>query len=171
MRRLLPETAANTLDDRTIDKSCRAMLENLEGVLRRSFSDIVPHPTVPHADMLARSLARRKPFDSAGHKWYQDTLIWEIALGKLRSGTQHLAFVTGNTKDFLDDCRKRHPHLVDDIESLQLSLDVMSIYETVDAFIVSESRPALRILLTAVGPSGHSHPSYSWCLCRDYSSY
>lgn len=37
--------------------------------------EILPIPTVPHAELLARDLANRLPFDMAG-KGYRDALIW-----------------------------------------------------------------------------------------------
>lgn len=43
--------------------------------------EILPVPTVPHADVLARDLSSRLPFDSSG-KGYRDALIWHSLLDR-----------------------------------------------------------------------------------------
>jgi hypothetical protein len=45
-----------------------------------SVGTILPIPTVLHAEVVARALARRKPFDAKGRSGYRDTLIWETIL-------------------------------------------------------------------------------------------
>ena len=52
------------------------MVRSLRHEARPGWS-ILPYPTVEHREVVARALARRRPFDKRGHDGYRDTLIWE----------------------------------------------------------------------------------------------
>lgn len=60
---------------------------------------ILPYPSVPHKRIVARDLARRKPFKENG-SGYRDLLIWETVRLQMLWGTERVVFVTNNPIDF-----------------------------------------------------------------------
>jgi hypothetical protein len=97
---------------------------------------ILPYPDVPHRDVAARALARRRPFDSLGHDGYRDALIWESVLALARKRPrERLALVSRNRKDFADGEGGLHPDLQQDVAALAggatlvLVRDVASVVE------------------------------------------
>ena len=59
------------------ERRLRELLETAEA--------LVPAiPEVPHESVVARALARRRPFDNEGKDGYRDTLLWETVLCLIR---------------------------------------------------------------------------------------
>lgn len=82
----------------------------------------LPLPDVSHSEVLARDLARRKPFAVSG-KGYRDTLVWESLKELLQGMTQNdlVYFVTDNTADYYDD-GALHPDLQAEISGWPVEL-------------------------------------------------
>lgn len=82
-----------------IGQSVESMSKNLFSQIRANEIQIIPYPTISHAEIVARDLERRKPFkrDSSG---YRDTLIWQNIKDLYGLGTSELVFVSNNPKDF-----------------------------------------------------------------------
>lgn len=84
---------------------------------------IEPVPDVQVADILARDLARRRPFMEVAHKQnpasvgFRDTLIWETVLAILdpSRGHEKVLLVTAD-KGFLGDDSTIHPDLLSDLD-------------------------------------------------------
>jgi predicted nucleic acid-binding protein len=57
-------------------------------------------PTISHADLAARAVARHKPFKKNG-AGYQDTLVWELVRERAREG--EVALISNNSTDFGGD--------------------------------------------------------------------
>lgn len=81
--------------------------------LRRWGFSILPYPSTPHSEVLARDFARKKPFDGKG-KGYRDALIWESILELARSNSEEIVLVSKNAGDFGKD-GALHPDLVADV--------------------------------------------------------
>jgi predicted nucleic acid-binding protein len=61
--------------------------------------EIVDYPQTPHKEIVARDLARKKPFKKNG-AGYRDCLIWENVKKICLWGEYQVAFITNNPKDF-----------------------------------------------------------------------
>ncbi len=80
---------------------------------------ILPYPDVPHREVAARALARRRPFDGLGHDGYRDALIWESVLALARTLPRaQIVLVSRNDKDFADVTGTLHADLRQDVAAL-----------------------------------------------------
>ncbi|WP_437302824.1 PIN domain-containing protein [Sorangium sp. So ce388] len=63
---------------------------------------IIEIPSASHKSVLARAIAKRRPFDDNG-RGYQDTLMWMSVVGAIKSmRLPSVVLVTNNHKDFFD---------------------------------------------------------------------
>lgn len=71
--------------------------------LATRYVSVLPLPEVPHADLVARDIAARPPFNRSG-KGYRDALIWHSLLEWIGDGAdvEDVLFVTANTVDFAE---------------------------------------------------------------------
>jgi hypothetical protein len=103
--------------------------------------ELLPYPDVSHRQVVARALARRRPFDEDGHDGYRDALIWETVLALARTlPHSRITLVSRNRKDFADDHGDAlHPHLRADVgrasgtASIELVRDVARLVERLPA--------------------------------------
>jgi hypothetical protein len=95
---------------------------------------VLPYPAVPHRQVVARALARRRPFDPRGRGGYRDTLIWESVLELARQGgVAHVVLVTRNHKDFAaGDGSGWHADLRADLVGLSARVDLAGELEAFD---------------------------------------
>lgn len=94
----------------TFEKKFRARLVQL-GIA------VLPVPSVPHADLVARDLGEKKPFAASG-KGYRDALIWLSFLGVIDDNTTKAILVTNNTSDFGSQNKSElHPDLIAEIKT------------------------------------------------------
>ncbi|MEV5552418.1 PIN domain-containing protein [Nonomuraea wenchangensis] len=151
------------LETRAVD----AYDQQLRQSLANAGARILPIPQIPHVELVARSLAERKPFrpkphdggKTSGTDGYRDALIWFSVVEAATSLTNDdaLCVVTANHKDFCgQDHRTLDQALLDDLtatpmvkryETLKAMLEVLSELEvTPDAPTGMElwRRPALR---------------------------
>jgi predicted nucleic acid-binding protein len=103
----------NLLPEIDVDHLTDEFRQHFETELTRHGVEIVEHDTVEHAEIVARDLAQRKPFDESG-RGYRDTLIWHVVKNVAE---ESVIFVTGNTKDFADpdDESRLHPDLAEEV--------------------------------------------------------
>ena len=81
--------------------------------------EVLPYPDVPHREVAARALARRRPFDALGHDGYRDALVWESVLALARRLSRaRLVLVSRNRKDFADAEGGLHADLRRDVAEL-----------------------------------------------------
>lgn len=77
---------------------------NLRAALAEHVEDIVivEYSGVPHEKVVARALARKKPFDDEGDTGYRDCLIWFSLLEHVASDDKpdDVVFISSNRKDF-----------------------------------------------------------------------
>lgn len=101
-----------------VDEQYDGWRKYIEDRLRAARVEILPHPEVPHADVVARDIARRRPFNAKG-QGYRDTLIWESILQLARASRERIVFITSNATDFVDD-DVIHADLRDDLRRHEL---------------------------------------------------
>jgi predicted nucleic acid-binding protein len=123
-----------------------AYAERLRERLEKARVQIPDLPDLPHDRVVDRALARRRPFDSEGHKGYRDTLIWHNALDLLGEG-EELLFVTRDG-DFLakDDKGKLHEHLLDDLAEHEIDASLIRICDSLETAVEVTLEPAQEIL-------------------------
>ncbi|MBB4846015.1 hypothetical protein HNP55_004569 [Paucibacter oligotrophus] len=119
---------------------------------------VIEYDHIPHAKLVERALARRKPFDADGQDGYRDALIWLSMLDSVaavcREG-EEVAFISDNWSDFYDrppgkDSRAKeggeevrqprafasfHGNLKDDLRNLK---QVVTPFVSVSAFVDSK---------------------------------
>lgn len=123
---------------------------NLRAALAEYVEDIVvvEYSDVPHEKVVARALARKKPFDDEGDTGYRDCLIWFSLLKHLAADDQadEVAFISSNRKDFYNTKGGKakgaetqggaevlfHEHLAQD---LVIAGQTMTPYESVSSFV------------------------------------
>jgi predicted nucleic acid-binding protein len=84
----------------------------LRKVLKDAGARLVDLPSVGHEEVVARVLARRKPF-KADDSGYRDALIWETVLEEATDGP--ITLCSGNTRDFGSTTESGEYELADDL--------------------------------------------------------
>lgn len=103
-------------------KGLTGRVDSYEAHLRLSLSaarmEILPPPAVPHIDVVARSVARRRPCDVNGNG-YRDTLHWLTLLQlTTENSSEHVVLVTTDS-DFMDESKTAlHPDLLQEIDAI-----------------------------------------------------
>lgn len=109
-----------------LHKAASSYRERITEKLTTAGAWVLPIPEVPHAEVVERDLARRKPFANDG-KGYRDFLIWAGILDYLENQGEAttVRLATHNFKDFAADDDTLHPDLVEDIDALDLDHQVV----------------------------------------------
>lgn len=123
-----------------------AYAEQLRERLKQARVETPALPDVPQDQVVDRALARRRPFDSEGHKGYRDTLIWLNVLD-LVNEDEELLFVTDDG-DFLakDDKGKLHQHLLDDLAERGINATSIRVCDSLEAAVEITLEPAREVL-------------------------
>lgn len=125
-----------------VGEAINAQADVFEKTLRTRLDDIgaeiVPVPTIDHAVLIGRAIARRRPCDHKGDG-YRDTLNWFTVLALLADTEAEVVWVSNNHLDFgtgdsasaeatesvaaVDDAANAssgplHKHLVDDVAAI-----------------------------------------------------
>lgn len=116
---------------------------SFEGQLRLRLDDasheILPLPDVDVSTLAARAVGRVAPFVDSG-KGLQDYLIWLTVL-EAAQGTEPVALVTENTKDFGDGTL--HAALVVDLKAAGVDQDQVELFNSLEAFNARYIEPRL----------------------------
>ncbi|MHB8279718.1 MAG: PIN domain-containing protein [Candidatus Humimicrobiaceae bacterium] len=101
------------------------------------------YPNITHEDIIARDLARRRPFQESG-KGYRDTLFWETILRKIVNSDTKTYLISENYKDFgYRDKSTLHDDLKEDLLKIGLSSDSVILYKNLSDFINEQVKPLL----------------------------
>lgn len=76
-----------------------AYREDLEQMIREASGQIVPLPMTPHAQLITKAVARRRPFDAKGDG-YRDALVWETVKGLLDAHPDPVVLVSNDHAAF-----------------------------------------------------------------------
>lgn len=96
------------------------------------------YPDISHKDVVARALARKKPFKADGKDGYRDFLLWCTVLDLLKKYTmEEIHFISENTADFADsgDRFKLHEQLTNDIRDMGISDDRLVFWPCLKDFV------------------------------------
>lgn len=108
------------------------------------------YENIPHADLIARDLARKRPFQDSG-KGYRDSLLWETVLREVANNDVDTVLVTNNKNDFCSgDDYLLHPNLVEDLDARGISSERVRVYKDLDSFIEKEIKPQLNLAAQAL---------------------
>lgn len=133
------------LTDTIIEGLVEEYRQKLPSRLEQAGATIMPYPSTPHVELVARALDRRKPF-SQSDAGYRDALIWENVIGLASSRGQDVAFISANKKDFWDDEGNLHPHLVADMEARGLQADRVTLFGSLEEFVDKHIKPTMEAL-------------------------
>ena len=128
LRRLLPAVLEQPLRDIDPEKESETYRDWLLSALDKLGVEILPYPEIPHQKVLRRDLQRKRPFKRNG-SGYRDYLIWETVRKLTFAGTERVAFVTGNTRDFGDG-----PLVAEDLRGEILNPDRLELIPGLRAF-------------------------------------
>ena len=107
---------------------------HIKAVLRRFGGMVLPSPSLKLAQLVQRSIARKKPF-SQGDRGFRDTIIWLSTLD-LAGPESRVSFVTSNTRDFFDSASSEpHPEIVAEAEDKLNGEWRMLFHRSLDEFI------------------------------------
>jgi len=131
----------------------------IESMIQR-YGKILPYPRTDHKKVVARDLARRKPFKKDG-SGYRDLLIWESIKSLLMWGTERLVFITNNTRDFGEG-----PLVDPDFHSDFLNPSRLSLYKNLkdfnDKVIIPRLDVAKDLNSAAFGPGSSNVDIVGW---------
>lgn len=144
--RQLLATRAPKLPQLNLSQECEAYRTHILSVIKEKFRGIVlPYPDLPHAELVKRDLARRKPFNPAG-KGYRDALIWTTILAYLPSTSEKACLISNNTKDLWSaDGKYLHEDLSEELRSTKFRQE-LSVFSGIDDFNKAVVNPTLKRL-------------------------
>ncbi|MBR9800853.1 DUF4935 domain-containing protein [bacterium] len=110
--------------------------------------EIVDYNGIDVSSIVARALARRKPFDSNGQKGFRDAVLWESVLSLLcreNENSTDIALISHNSSDFGSD-EVLASDLMHDCEAAGKSSDCVRLFHGLASFITKEVKPHLEKL-------------------------
>lgn len=124
----------------TYEKNLREMLRDFE-------VDVVPMPQVAHSAVVARALARTRPFDSGGKDGYRDTLVWHSLVSAISGDGTPVVFLTTDQKAFGDpeDSKSLHPDLRSELSDLGIEGDSVVLVDSLEDALKLVVTPAEEI--------------------------
>lgn len=128
----------NPVNEKKIEKLTTDYDRYLRERLMTLKIEILPIPEIPHATIIVRDLARKKPFKTNG-AGYRDMLIWEnVRLCCDMSAESELpdvVFISQNSKDFCnpDDCL--HDDFIEDLKQSGIAPDRIRMARSVEIVV------------------------------------
>jgi hypothetical protein len=121
-------------------------------------AQLLPLPTVSHADVLKRALAAKKPFVDSG-RGYRDALIWHNIVELLRASSDQIVFVSQNSDDWCGGRKDAfHPDLVAELGDEGLQSERLMIVPSLFDFNRKYTVSSLSVELTE--PPDERPPDY-----------
>lgn len=143
LERITRKDAGTLLPRFDIDGEVEEYNAYLTTRLEKDFrATVLGYPSVAHADLVRRDLARRRPFRETG-KGYRDCLIWHTVLAVCADSKPPVGFVTANASDFALDGRL-HPELVADLAPLGLRCEDIVLFTSLDDLLKRHVEPQLQ---------------------------
>lgn len=135
--RWLGENLLSPLTDDKVQEAIATYQQNLVVALRRVEAEIRPYPETSHEVLVAKSLARKKPFTEGGQRGYRDALIWASILDILvETSSEEVTFITKNSKDFFEKDRDiLHPHLIADLHENNIDVERIKVVKDLHSFV------------------------------------
>lgn len=114
----------------TLDALASEYLVRLVDLVVDHDFDSLPYPRISHKELVARALARRRPFRESG-AGYRDALLWSAVLEYLAQKREPLAVITANTTDF-GGGGELHADLRADLEAMNLPAGHVRLFHTLE---------------------------------------
>lgn len=114
-----------------------------KAILNNGFVQL-PYPSISHKDLAQRAVTKRRPFRESD-SGYRDSLLWLSVVERLTKDREPIAFVTNNTRDFGSE-GKLHDHLIEDLNKVDLSSDVLRLFSTLSELNEAMILPTLKRL-------------------------
>jgi PIN domain len=137
-----PEVALPEID---LEATTREYEDNLKKRLKALSAEIPDYEEIEVASLVERALQRRKPFDPKGRVGFRDAVLWESVLHLLRNKPDKAVIITNNTNDF-GLHGSLAPHLCEDLKTIGLSEDSLSICAGLGRFLDEFVKPHLEKL-------------------------
>jgi hypothetical protein len=102
-----------------LEDSLRTYDESLKALLHEFSAQLLPYPSVGHAELVKRALVPAKPFVESG-RGYRDALIWHSLLDLARCETGEVVFISENSADWCEGGKelRLHGSLAKELEAL-----------------------------------------------------
>src|SRR5260370_1248834 len=134
-----------SLTDDKIQSTLATYEQTLKDTIRRASATIQPYPAASHEQLVAKCLARKKPFSGDGQKGYRDALIWESVLEILVE--DEVTFITENSNDFFEKGKQvLHPHLLEDLLRNNIDANQITVFKDLHSFVDTYVKPAMEKL-------------------------
>ncbi len=131
----------------TVDQAVDQYRNALEERLTQLAAEQPDHADIPHADLVTRDLARRKPFRAGGKaqgRGYRDALMWETVIRKVAEKDVETVLITNDVTDFSDATKPvLHRDLKKDLTDRGLSEDAVILVISLEAFNSEYVKPLL----------------------------
>lgn len=102
-----------------LDAAAAAYASELMAIFESAGAEVRPYPSISHEAVVARALARRRPFDGNGHNGYRDVLLWETLL-EAADRASPIVLVSGDKSAIGSKPGELDPTLVEELESAGL---------------------------------------------------
>lgn len=149
------QVPCNPITETYVDEEVAKFETNFRRRVKELHIDVLPVPSISHDEVIARDLARRKPFTSEG-KGYRDTLIWESILILCKRAKDPIdkpiaVLINKNFKDFCeDDTYKLHPDLKNDLMTKGLREDCVRVVPAISVVMKDYIKPTQQLLQAVV---------------------
>ena len=146
--RWLGENLLSPLTDDKIQEAIATYRHHLIDTFRRVEAEIRTYPVISHEVLVAKSLARKKPFTEDGQRGYRDALIWASILDILiETPPEEVAFITKNSKDFFERDREiLHSHLIAELHESNIDVERIKVVKDLHSFVNSYVKPTMKQL-------------------------
>ncbi len=132
------------IDEIRIDEILSKYKNKLEKTFIGSHK-IIDYPTIPHSEIVARALQRKKPFKKDGSTGYRDTLIWENIKQVLLDSTDDIYFISNNTYDFYDNS-DLHPELQTELKEHSIDNNRIKLFTSLKQFFEKHIKKDIEII-------------------------
>lgn len=130
-----------------VEEECRIYSDFLEFFIIESGMTVAEeYPDIPHKDVVARALRRKKPFKEDGSTGYRDYLVWRSLLNIVKLfNNEDVHFITTNIHDFSDpdDKKKLHMDLVEEMDELRIDKGRLHYWTSLKSFVEQIVKPLL----------------------------
>ena len=142
------ERLSSPVTDDKVESAMATYERTLKDTLLRAGATIRSYPTTSHEQLVAKCLARKRPFSEDGQKGYRDALIWESILEILvEPASEKVAFITNNSNDFFEKGEQvLHPHLREDLLRHGIDANRITVFKDLHSFVDVYVKPTMEKL-------------------------
>jgi hypothetical protein len=144
--RVCPHLLEKMEIDCDLDWEVSVYRDHLQKQLKALLAKQPAYESIRISSLVARALARRKPFDTKGAAGFRDALIWETVLAAIGSEkATEVVLVTRNKRDFGEHGRLADD-LAADLAAYGMSQGMVVVCEGLQRFVNERVKPSLETL-------------------------